>query len=67
MTTKKSASTAGKTPSYRRASKAVTSAAASALTQRLTTQPHMVTAISGKVIVRTVMTHREALKRLADR
>jgi hypothetical protein len=66
MTIKKNVSAAAKvlsTPTQ----KAGKSLAASILTKRSNTAAHNVTIKSGKVIVRTVTTHREALKRLADR
>ena len=63
MTTHKITSGTGRMLTSPKKSK---SAAASALTQR--PQSSMtVTAKSGLVISRTVKTHREALKRLADR
>jgi hypothetical protein len=62
MTTTNKAHVAGKTlvkPKARTAK----SMAASVLTQR----SHTVTAKSGKVISRTVTTHRDALQRLSNR
>ena len=62
MTTTKKAHVARKTLGNPKA-RTAKSSTASALTQR----GHSVTAKSGKVISRTVTTHRDALKRLADR
>jgi|GEM_PF-3354360 len=62
MTTNKKTHVAGKTLSKPKARTAKT-LVASVLTQR----NYSVTARSGKVISRTVTTHRDALKRLADR
>ncbi len=67
MTTKKKTSAAGKTLTNPKSSRAAKSAAASALTQRPQFNSHSVTTKSGQVISRTVATHRDALKRLADR
>lgn len=67
MTTKKKASAAGKTLTNPKSSKAAKSAAASALTRHPQSKPNSVTAKSGLVIHRNVETHRDALKRLADR
>lgn len=62
MTTSKKTTIAGKTLTKPKA-RTAKSAAASTLTQR----PNTVTAKSGQVISRTVTTHRDALKRLANR
>ena len=64
MTKKKKASVAGETLAN---PKTARTAAASALTQRSQSKSYNVTAKSGTVISRTVATHRDALKRLADR
>jgi len=62
MTTHKKAHIVGKTLSKPKA-RTAKSLAASVLTQR----GHTVSAKSGKVISRTVSTHRDALERLANR
>ena len=67
MTTKKNASVAGKVLTTSKSSRATKSLAASVLTQRYQSKSCSVTAKSGKAISRTVATHRDALKRLADR
>ncbi|MGC1496840.1 MAG: hypothetical protein WA790_13600 [Sulfitobacter sp.] len=67
MTTKKKASVAGKVLANPKGSKAAKSLAGSVLTQRSQSKSYSVTAKSGKAISRTVATHRDALKRLADR
>lgn len=68
MTTKKNASVAGKSLTNPNSSRADKTAAASALTQRPQSNSYsVVTSKSGQIISRTVTTHRDALKRLADR
>lgn len=67
MTTKKKATVAGKILTNPKSSRAAKSAAASALTQRPQSKSYSVTVKSGKAISRTVATHRDALKRLANR
>lgn len=67
MTSKKRASVAGKFLTNPKNARAVKSAAASVLTQRPQSKSYSVTVKSGKVISSTVATHRDALKRLADR
>lgn len=62
MTINKKVNVVGK-PRSKISGRTAKNSAASALTQR----GHTVTAKSGKVINRTVTTHRDALKRLADR
>lgn len=67
MATKKTASATGKTLTNPKSSRATKSSAASALIERSQYKSHTVTHKSGQVISRTVTTHRDALKRLADR
>ena len=67
MSAKKKASGAGKAPASASGAKVAKSVSSSALTQRHGSSSYRVTAASGKVISRTVTTHRDALKRLADR
>ena len=67
MSAKKKASGAGKNFASSNSVKVAKSAPSSALTQRHGANSYRVTATSGKVISRTVATHRDALKRLADR
>lgn len=67
MTTKKKTSVAGKILTKPKSSRDAKGVAASALTQRPQSNTYSVTAKSGQIISRTVATHRNALKRLADR
>jgi hypothetical protein len=67
MTSKRKASVAGKVLTDPDNSGAAKSSDAGALLQRPKSKPSNVTLKSGKVISRTMATHRDALKRLADR
>ena len=67
MKSKTTTSVAGKVLTTSNGKHGAKSIAASALTQRSLTKSLNVTNTSGKVIVRSVATHRDALKRLADR
>lgn len=67
MSAKKTASGAGKNFAGSRDAKTAKGEAANARAQRHGANSSRVTATSGKVISRTVATHRDALKRLADR
>ncbi len=67
MSAKKKAPGAGKNLASSNGAKAGNGGAASERAQRDSSSSYRVTATSGKVISRTVTTHRDALKRLADR
>ena len=69
MTTKKNAPITGKMHATPKRSNISKGATASVLTQRTQSKSYSmnVTEKSGEVISRTVIMHREALKRLADR
>ena len=66
MTAKHITSTAGKPRRNPKGAKAATLSVSSVLTQQPQSDPHSVSAASATVINRTVATHRDALKRLAD-
>lgn len=67
MKSNKQASVAGEIFTSAKSAKSAKSLAASVLTHRPQADPYSVTVESGKVINRAVATHRDALKRLADR
>lgn len=67
MSSKKTASVAGKILTNPKNSRAAKSSDATEITQRSLSRSYGVTVKSGKAINRTVATHRDALKRLADR
>jgi len=67
MTSKHMTSSAGKLSRSPKGAKAATLSGSSVLAQQPQSDPHSVSAASATVINRTVATHRDALKRLADR